>query len=115
MAKQFEVENFPMAQRDEEEKAVDLSVKPVEEDLSVGVAKLAMAGVMARMREDAAIRAYIQDMDPFWEVASSPNPAAAGAWLDQVAANPMEYCRRMSARHAYVMRQLAEHCLRRKL
>ena len=108
-------EHFPMAQKEEEEKVVDLTVARAEEDLSAGVAQLAAARVTAEMREAAAIRKFIHDMDPFWEVASSPNPARVGEWLDHVALNPLEYCRRMSARHNYVLTRLAEHCLHRKL
>src|SRR5277367_3429749 len=98
MAKQFENSNFPMAQRDEEEKAEDLSVKAVEEDLSAGVAQLAAARVVAEMRESAAIRKFIAGMDTFGAL-SSGDPARVDEWLEHVTKNPMAYCQRMSTRH----------------
>ena len=116
MAKQFENEHFPLAQKEEEEKAEDLTmVKAVGvEDFSAVLGRLATAKVMTEMRENAAVKRFIWESDPFFPIVAG-NPASARAWLDQVALNPAEYCRQMSERHQYVMRKMAEHCLRRKL
>src|SRR5277367_6055501 len=111
----FENEHFPLAQKEEEEKAVDLTTKTVVvEDFSVVMGRLASARVAMEMRENATIKRFIWESDPFFPIVTG-NPASARAWLDQVALNPAAYCRQMSERHQYVMRKMAEHCLRRKL
>ena len=123
----FENEHFPLAQK--EEVAEDLTVaksvqakkvvtadKAVAADkVAVEVAKLELEGMTAEMRETAAIRQFIGRTDTFWRVAMSPNPDRSREWLEEVAADPREYCRKMSAQHQYVLTKLAEFCLHRKL
>src|SRR5277367_3173017 len=117
MAKQFENEHFPMAQKEEEEKAVDLTAAKtvVNDGVSTALGKLVCATKTVEMRENAAIRRFIQETDPYWNAITRPDPVLARELLERMAANPVTFCQEMSTRHHYVMLQLAEHCLHRKL
>src|SRR5277367_735296 len=115
MAKNFENEHFPMAQR--EEVAEDLSVAKttVNDGVLTALGKLECATKTAEMRENVAIRRFIQETDPYWNAITRPDPALAGELLERMAINPVVFCQEMSTRHHFAMLRLAEHCLKRKL
>ena len=111
----FENEHFPLAQKEEVAEDLTATKTVVNDGVLTALGKLVCATKTSEMRENVAIRRYIQETDPYWNAITRPDPVLARELLERMAASPVTFCQEMSTRHHFAMLRLAEQCLKRKL